>query len=138
MTKQSIPNHLKTRLTDRPDVVVLQQSGATSWVDVAPDGTITLGPDGGHGWLAYNERDELVDIQTLVKPFRGPYTRAQREQYQSPPCPKCGAPSDVNWVEVSTMRDLARHEPVFLPSLRECSARCWENDPSFRTVVLES
>jgi len=53
------------------------------------------------------------------------YTPAEREAFQPPPCPHCGAPGTVQWIATPTDRD----DTLSMPGLFECSARCFEDDP---------
>ena len=73
---------------------------------------------------AKTESATQSDVAEAGDQQTGPYTRAQIRDYSSAPCPRCGAPTVVNWIDVSTVLVLARDEPMFLPGLRDCSARC--------------
>lgn len=71
MTRQMIPNAVITRLTDKPEISVYQNSGHASWVEVNDDGTIRIGPTASE-WTAYqnsggtlNEGAPLHDSVTI-------------------------------------------------------------------------
>lgn len=56
---------------------------------------------------------------------------ANRNDYNPPPCPNCGAPAVVTWIDVSKTQ--------FIPAQLECSARCFEDDmDSYLTAIHAS
>ncbi len=50
----------------------------------------------------------------------GPFGSDERATYVPDPCPHCGGPTAVGWLDVQTRRS----GPQWLPGLRECAAHC--------------
>lgn len=72
-------------------------------------------------WDDRGARRVLAEMKS--KPKR---TLAQAEaNAQAGPCPNCGAPAEVDLIDVSTRVD----ELFFVPGVANCSARCYEADP---------
>lgn len=51
------------------------------------------------------------------------YTEADKANYVPPNCPRCGAPGEPDWIEVSE-RWTPEDERVFIPGYHRCSERC--------------
>lgn len=57
------------------------------------------------------------------------YTNATKDTYAPPACSNCGAPTDVEWIDVTPGGlPFPPDDPniELVPGMATCSARCWE------------
>lgn len=51
------------------------------------------------------------------------YTEADKANYVPPNCPRCAAPGETDWIEVSEPW-MPEDQREFMPGTHQCSARC--------------
>lgn len=51
---------------------------------------------------------------------QGLYSRAERDAYESPPCPQCGGPTVTTWIPAGGLNDPPDH---WLPGTYRCLDR---------------